>query len=556
MYELIEYQKIVYDKIKSAIAKGDRKILISAPTGFGKTILSYVIAKNAIAKGNRVLFTNHRITLAEQTIEKFKDLNPELLQGENKIKDENSLLIIGTLQTLLNSEIKSPKIILIDEIHYGYKGELIQSLFVKFPDAIVIGLSATPVDDKDFLLDGFDSIIDDYQTEDLIKLGYLTPFKCYAPFSIDTSNVERSINDFDNKDLEKIINKDNINNSIVDEYIKLGEGRQFICFGVNEIHCKELKKAFELKNIKVEFIGAKTTKNNRDKYTDGIKNNSLTGLISIEILTAGYDEPLISCIIMATATMQWKKYIQCAGRGIRLLGRSIKESIANGKKDCLFLDFCGNIEKHNLPDKRKVFNFGVKISKVLDREFNLDIKNKLRKNISNVITEEKQVYLIKIGGLLDLYDGKVYKKESDLQDDVNNYLNKTNYFYWRQNSGAMYKEGRWISFASKSGLPDNSVFFNMSSIFIGMELKLKYGKLTEHQKKTLPEMISKNILVFIIESVFDVYKAIEHIENNIMVLDEGIFIKNSIYDLPNNQIEYRKKLKLPLIKTIALKKAK
>ena len=79
------------------------------------------------------------------------------------------------------------------------------------------------------------------------------------------------------------------------------------------------------------------------------------------------------------------------GRGIRLLGNTIEESIANGKSDCIVLDCCENIKEHGLPDERKVLKFNKKISSVIDREYNLDTDNETRK--LKTITTEKQVFL-------------------------------------------------------------------------------------------------------------------------------------------------------------------
>ena len=57
-------------------------------------------------------------------------------------------------------------------------------------------------------------------------------------------------------------------------------------------------------------------------------------------------------------------------------------------------------------------------------------------------------------------------------------------------------------------------------------------------------MIQKKVLFFICESVIDVFLSIEHVENNIEFSETGYLIKNSIYNLSEKQIEYRKKLKL------------
>lgn len=546
MYNLHPHQNIVLDKIKEKMQLRHKRILVSAPTGFGKTILSYEIIKKAIEKNNKVLFTCHRITLAEQSYKKFLPLLPQYLQGENKDITDNYKCLVASIHTLLNTDIAEPKIVIIDEVHYAYESSLIQSLFTKFPNAYFIGLSATPIDDRGFLLDGFNSIIDDYQTQDLTDLGFLTPFECYSPMSIDLSDVKIKGDDYDNKELETVINRININNSIVDNYIELGQNRTFICFAVNKNHCKELAECFINKGIKVGVITAETKDKQREKLIKDLHNGIIKGLISIEILTAGFDEPLVSCVIFATATKSWKKYIQCAGRGIRLIGLNINESIANGKSNCILLDCCENIKEHGLPNERKEFKFGKKIGRVLDRELKIDTDNEKRQNIESILTEEKKVYLKKISSILDLYDGKVYSKEADLQTDVNNYLEKTNYFWWRQNSGKAYIKDRWVHFASKNGLPDNTVFYDNTSFYFALELKLPKGTLTDYQKVTLPEMTLKKVLFFICESVYDVYKSIEHIEKNLIIDDEKLTVFNTVYNIDERQIQLRNRFKIPL----------
>ena len=236
---------------------------------------------------------------------------------------------------------------------------------------------------------------------------------------------------------------------------------------------------------------------------------------------------------MATPTKSWRKYIQSVGRIVRK---------HEGKEKAILLD-CGNvIHEHGLPTERKRLIFKPKVSRVIERELGIDDDVEARKKIN--LSEEQMVFLKKIGSVVDLYDGKVYKKENDLQEDVNTFLKKSGWFWWRQNSGKMYKDGRWVHFASKAGLPDCTMFFNYSSLYIGIELKLKGGTLTENQKATLPEMIQKGVLVYFAESVFDVWLIIKHIEENIVKSTDGVFIRNTIYDLPERQLQFYKRFKL------------
>lgn len=53
-------------------------------------------------------------------------------------------------------------------------------------------------------------------------------------------------------------------------------------------------------------------------------------ITNCQILTEGFDEPSISCILMARPTASRVLYTQCLGRGLRL---------APGKEDCLIIDF-------------------------------------------------------------------------------------------------------------------------------------------------------------------------------------------------------------------------
>ena len=70
------------------------------------------------------------------------------------------------------------------------------------------------------------------------------------------------------------------------------------------------------------------------------------------------------------------------------------------------------------------------------------------------------------------------------------------------------------------------------------------GRLTDHQKKTLPEMIQKGVILFFAESVLDVWKIIKHIEENVQKTEDGIFISNNIYKLSERQIYFYQKYNL------------
>ena len=86
-----------------------------------------------------------------------------------------------------------------------------------------------------------------------------------------------------------------------------------------------------------------------------------------------------------------------------------------------------------------------------------------------------------------------------------------------------------------------------NSLYIGVEIKLPKGSLTPKQKETLPELINKGNIVYIAESVIDIFDIIEHINNNVIILEnKDVLIKSAINNLPEMQQKYRNKYKLPL----------
>lgn len=542
MYSLRPPQLDVRKMISDAAIAGHKRILVCAPTGFGKTILAYSIHQGAISKKKRNLFTAHRIQLADQTFKKFSDLNPSYLQGNSDGYDHDNLLQVATLQTLTNREIEAPEIVIIDEVHYGYESSMVQQLFTKWPNAFFIGLSATPIDNQGNLLEGFDTIIDKYQTGDLIKLGWLVPFVVYSPVKPDLSEVKIVAGEYEESGVIEAIKKDDINASSVENYVKYGECRPFICFAVNQAHAYELQVEFDKRDILTGVMISSTSAIERERMLLDLKRGVLNGLISVEILTAGFDEPLVSCVMLVCPTKSLRKFIQCAGRGIRLLGDSYEESVANGKSDCILLDCAGSIEEHGMPDERRTFKFKKRVSRVLDRENQLDtIDGKER---LAALPEEKQIYLKKIGSLLDLYEGRVYTKEADLQEDINKFLEKTGYFWYRQNSGKAFIKDRWVHFTNKSGLPDDKIYYKNTSFSFWLELKLPKGRLTSHQEETLPEMTQNMVLFFIVENIMDAYLAIEHVETHLEQTENGLLIRNTIYDLSERQVALRTRLKL------------
>jgi len=68
-------------------------------------------------------------------------------------------------------------------------------------------------------------------------------------------------------------------------------------------------------------------------------------VVNVYVLTTGFDAPNIDCVAMLRPTLSPGLYYQCLGRGFRL---------HPGKKDCLVLDYGGNVLRHGPVDQIRV----------------------------------------------------------------------------------------------------------------------------------------------------------------------------------------------------------
>ena len=149
-FKLDEFQK----KAISAVKQG-QSVLVSAPTGAGKTVIAEYVIKKCIEEGKGVIYTAPIKALSNQKYREFKNLFPGqtgIVTGDVSIQPHASLLIMTTeifRNRLLESSpgLSDHSWIIFDEIHYiddmerGTVWE--ESLILLPPDLKVLGLSAT-----------------------------------------------------------------------------------------------------------------------------------------------------------------------------------------------------------------------------------------------------------------------------------------------------------------------------------------------------------------------------------------------------------------------------
>ena len=117
-----EFQKTAFDSIDQG-----RSVLVSAPTGSGKTLVADYGIRLALATGTRAIYTAPIKALSNQ---KYRDWCSEygeeqigLLTGDVSINPEASVLVMTTevLRNMIyarNDSLESLSIVVLDEVHF------------------------------------------------------------------------------------------------------------------------------------------------------------------------------------------------------------------------------------------------------------------------------------------------------------------------------------------------------------------------------------------------------------------------------------------------------
>lgn len=235
---------------------------------------------------------------------------------------------------------------LVHNCHYGTT--LLKKAVDYFSPRVRIGLSATPFRRDGVLMsDLFDEIVFNYGIAEGIKNGYLCEMdgiRVKTDISLDC--VKTVAGELNQRELADEVNCYKRNKLIVNKYLEYAKGLQAIVFCVDISHCLDLLEVFKEMGVNAEAVSSDEERTgDRDLTIKRFKSRKIDVLINVEILTTGFDEPNVGCVIMACPTKSIVKYVQAVGRGTRLKDA---EFVAKNGQKCVLLDIVDVTSKHSL----------------------------------------------------------------------------------------------------------------------------------------------------------------------------------------------------------------
>jgi superfamily II DNA or RNA helicase len=335
------------EESRNRLAAGIRKVLFQLPTGGGKTVIAAEIIRRAVARNSVVHFYAHRTELIQQCSNKLLELGIDhgIIQGGHWRWRPSLPVQVASVQTLINrTQIYPPNIIFVDECHRAV-AKTYQDIIARYPRAVILGLTATPVRSDGRGLGGmFDSMICGPSIVELTEHGFLVPTRVFAPSAPDLQGVKKQSGDYQTRGLTVAMDKPAITGDIVKTWYARGENRQTICFAVSIEHSKHLRDKFREAGIVAEHLDGKTPDDQRRRLLEAVASGEIRVLCSVGVLTEGWDCPAVSCAILARPTCSTGLYLQMVGRILRP---------HPGKTDALILDHAGCTAAHGFVDAER-----------------------------------------------------------------------------------------------------------------------------------------------------------------------------------------------------------
>ena len=358
MISLRDYQIDAVDETYEWMRHNAGNPVVVAPTGSGKAVLIARICRDAWQTKRRVIVLAHVKELLEQEADKLQricsDLSFGVYSAGLESRDTSSQILVAGIQSVYNKArlLGGFDLVIIDEAHRvstkneGMYRSFLADLKQINPNTRLVGFTATPYRTGEGTIYGggklFDDIAYEISIESLIADGYLAPLISKSGHEdtladYDALHIERG--DFVTSEVENLaLDAPRVWAACRDVVDQTTDRKSVLIFAVSIRHAEKIREilgaAFD---AECGLITGSTPADERADLQRRFRGQSLKYLVNVNVLTTGFDAPATDCVALMRPTASPVLYVQMVGRGFR---------IAEGKKNCLVLDFGGNVMRH------------------------------------------------------------------------------------------------------------------------------------------------------------------------------------------------------------------
>ncbi len=353
-YQIECEDALIKDVLNSTVGR-EIHPLAAVPTGAGKTKImgNFIYKLLEQLPALNILVVSHTESILKQNHEAISSFFPGIRIGLYSSGLRSRLIekiTVAGIQSIYRNakQFKKFGIVIIDECHaVPTKGQGMYQKFFNQVNATRVGLTATHFRTGHGLLhEGagrmFNKLSYDLSSMEnfnrLVSEGYLTTLVSKTTdLEMNVDKIRTSAGDFNQKDLADRFDRSSITKEIVNETIRMGHNyNSWLVFAIDIAHANSILEQLLEKGIKAKALHGHANATNRHELVEEFKQGKIRAIVSVGMVTTGFDAPNIDMIVLARPTKSPVLHVQMCGRGLR---------VAPGKDHCLVLDFAGNTQR-------------------------------------------------------------------------------------------------------------------------------------------------------------------------------------------------------------------
>lgn len=403
--ELRDYQHDAIRRVLDTERAGSRRQLGVAATGLGKTVIFTSLAEQ---RGTRTLILAHRDELIAQAAGKVVELWPELgvtantlaalrssehpaLEHGEPVMNPNGIgivkaaaddvrahVVVASVQTLarpsrmcrlldainpeyslLAEDVTPFDLVVVDEAHHSaavsYR-EILKALGAGEPGGpLLLGVTATPDRGDGVGLDDlYDSVAFNYDILWGIRSGFLSDVRGRAVkiSGLNIDGIKTTAGDYNAGAAGTALEDAGAPAAIAKAIVKHAKDRRTLVFTPTVATANEVAAECVALGVQAAWVAGETPMDERHETLRRFRDGQLEVLANCAVLTEGFDDPGIGCVVVARPTKSRALYTQMIGRGTRR---------HPDKDHLLVLDVVGASAEHSLVTVPSLFGLGGKL---------------------------------------------------------------------------------------------------------------------------------------------------------------------------------------------------
>lgn len=340
------YQTDAIERLREHVAAGRKRVLLTLPTGGGKTLTAAELMRSALTYGNRVLFVVHLRELVDQTVRALARCGIDrvgVMRGDDERVDPDAMIQVASIQTLARRDKPKADIIILDEAHRSLADTYVSNIWDAYPGAVIIGLTATPCrGDGRPLAERYEALVIAATYSELIASGHVSEPIVYAPrVEPDMGSIRKVAGDWDAEQVEEMMS--GLAGDIVPTWLEHAGDRTTIVFASGIRHSRDIVRRFTEAGITAEHLDGETPPDEREAILARLGNETRV-VSNCAVLTEGFDAPAIRCAVIARPTLSLVLHMQTAGRALR-----------PGPQQPVIIDHAGNVGRHGMPHEDRAW---------------------------------------------------------------------------------------------------------------------------------------------------------------------------------------------------------